>query len=194
MQSHSAATAPAFTVTLSATQITLFSIDDKAFDNWCEDKGEDLECDVPKWTEPTAGATLSQFFYEARQAGVIIGDANFDLQVNGDDDAEISGFYVILKNAGGDQRLIGLTSGWTEVARVEDGTDAPQSAREHLDEICNVANSVLRTVGVAEPDSSRSAHRHFGYWINRTSRTARCYTCQYQFLGADDTAEDWNPA
>jgi hypothetical protein len=35
------------------------------------------------------------------------------------------------------------------------------------------------------------AHRHFGYWINRTRRTARCYVCQYQFLGDDTTAEDW---
>jgi hypothetical protein len=35
------------------------------------------------------------------------------------------------------------------------------------------------------------AHTHFGYWINRTRRTARGYACQYQFLGDDVTAEEW---
>lgn len=34
-------------------------------------------------------------------------------------------------------------------------------------------------------------HRHFGYWINRRRRTARCYECQYQFYGDDTTAEEW---
>lgn len=34
-------------------------------------------------------------------------------------------------------------------------------------------------------------HRHFGYWINRARRTARCYACQYQFRGDDTTAEPW---
>lgn len=186
------AATPAFTVTLTAAQITLFSIDDDAFDRWCEAKGDELEYDVPEWTEPTAGATLSQFFYEAQQAGVVIGDASFDLQVHGDDDAELSGFYAVLKNAGGDQRLVGLTSGWTEVARVEKGAGIRESAREHLDEICNVANSVLRTFA-ASPGTS-SAHHHFGYWINRQARTARCYECQYQFVGTDDTAEEWKQA
>lgn len=186
------ATAPAFTVTLTATQVTLFSINEEAFDRWCAAKADELECDVPKWTDPGAGSALSDLIHDALHAGVIIGDPSFDLQVNGDDDAEVSGFYAVLKNAAGDQRLIGLTSGWTEVLRVDDGTDARQSAHEHLDEICNVANSVLRAIGVAAETTSTSAHRHFGYWINRALRTARCYGCQFQFVGTDDTAEDWN--
>jgi len=187
-------TAPAFTVSLTAPQVTLFSVDEAAFDRWCEAKADELECDVPQWTDPAAGAALSDFFHDAQQAGVIIGDAAFDLQVTGDDDAEVSGFYAVLKNASGDQRLIGLTSGWTEVLRVAAGTPARQGAREHLDEICNVANSVLRTIGVASEATAITTHRHFGYWINRAMRTARCYECQYQFVGTDDTAEDWNPA
>ncbi|WP_342314756.1 hypothetical protein LIX17_25155 (plasmid) [Mycobacterium avium subsp. hominissuis] len=185
--------APAFTVTLNADQITLFSLDEDAFDRWCVAKGDQLQCEVPKWTDPCAGTALSDLVHDAQQARVIQGDANFDLQVNGDDDAEVSGFYAVLRNAVGDQRLIGLTSGWTEVARVGDDTDARRGAREHLDEVCGVANAVLRTIGVAEPTPD-SSHRHFGYWINRALRTARCYTCQYQFVGTDDTAQEWNPA
>lgn len=34
-------------------------------------------------------------------------------------------------------------------------------------------------------------HRHFGYWINRASGQARCYECQYQFVGDETSAEDW---
>lgn len=186
-------TAPAFTVTLTADQVTLFSLDEAAFDRWCADKGDELQCEVPRWTDPAAGTALSDFVHDAQQAGVIQGDANFELQVTGDDDAEVSGFYAVLKNVAGDQRLIGLTSGWTEVARVGDDTDARQGAREHLDEVCAVANGVLRTISVAKHETL-SAHRHFGYWINRTLRTARCYECQYQFVGTEDTAEDWQPA
>lgn len=166
-------TAPAFTVTLNAAQVTLFSVDEAAFDRWCAAKGDELECEVPKWTDPSAGAALSDLFHDAQKAGVIQGDASFELQVNGDDDAEVSGFYAVLKNAVGDQRLIGLTSGWTEVPFVGEDIDARQGAREHLDEVCAVANVVLRTIGVAGPLAA-SPHRHFGYWINRALRTARC--------------------
>jgi hypothetical protein len=37
----------------------------------------------------------------------------------------------------------------------------------------------------------KQPHRHFGYWINRGSGQARCYECQYQFVGDESTAEDW---
>ncbi|MGH3580128.1 MAG: hypothetical protein ACRDUB_00965, partial [Mycobacterium sp.] len=103
---------------------------------------------------------------------------------------ETSGFYAVLKNVAGGQRLVGLTSGWTEVPRVDDGADARCSAREHLDEICTVANDVLRAVGVS-PTPAATEHQHFGYWINRALGTARCYQCQHQFIGTDTTAEDW---
>lgn len=41
------------------------------------------------------------------------------------------------------------------------------------------------------PRDQSLPHRHFGYWINRPRRQARCYECQYQFLGDDTTAEQW---
>ncbi|KAA1250315.1 hypothetical protein F0Q45_10270 [Mycobacterium simiae] len=154
-----AAATPAFTVTLTATQTTLFNIDAAAFERWCAAKGEDLECEIPIWTMSDAGAALSEMFYDARKAGVIVGDAAFELNVYGDDDVEVSGFYCVLKNVSGSQRLIGLTSGWTEVLRITDATDAPECAREHLEEICRVANDVLRAVG-ANPGGTGLTHRH----------------------------------
>lgn len=35
-------------------------------------------------------------------------------------------------------------------------------------------------------------HKHFGYWINKAARSARCYDCgcQYQAAAADE-AEPW---
>ncbi|WP_166428202.1 hypothetical protein [Mycolicibacterium mucogenicum] len=39
--------------------------------------------------------------------------------------------------------------------------------------------------------SDSQQRRHFGYWINRRSRRARCYECQFQFVGDDTTAEQW---
>lgn len=66
-------TAPAFTVTLNAAQVTLFSVDEAAFDRWCAAKGDELECEVPKWTDPSAGAALSDLFHDAQKAGVIKG-------------------------------------------------------------------------------------------------------------------------
>lgn len=185
-----AATSPAFTVTLAAAQITLFSLDEAAFTRWCDAKGDELECDVPTRSNPSAGAALSDLFHSAKDAAVIIGDNAFELDVYGDDDDENSGFYAVLKNVTGGQRLVGLTSGWTEVPRVDDGDDARRSAREHLDEICTVANDVLRAVGV-NPTPAAKEHQHFGYWINRALGTARCYQCQHQFIGTDTTAEDW---
>ncbi len=36
-------------------------------------------------------------------------------------------------------------------------------------------------------------HRHFGYWIDRDWGRARCYECGFQFVGTDETAEEWQP-
>ncbi len=188
-----AALAPAFTVILTDAQPTLFSIDDEAFTRWCDAKGEELACEIPTRTNPRAGAALSDLFHNAKDAAVILGDNAFDLDVYGDDDEDVSGFYAVLKNNVGNQRLVGLTSGWTEVPRVEDATDARLGAREHLDEICTVANDVLRAVA-GSPEATATTHQHFGYWINRARGTARCYQCQYQFTGTDTTDEDWQPS
>lgn len=188
-----AAAAPAFTVTLADARPTLFNVDEDAFTRWCDAKGEELACEIPTRTNPRAGAALSDLFYDAKEAAVILGDNAVELSVYGDDDEEVSGFYAVLKNTVGSQRLIGLTSGWTEVPRIDDATDARQAAREHLEEICTVANDVLRAVG-ANPGTTATNHQHFGYWINRALGTARCYECQFQFTGTETTAEDWKPS
>ncbi|MFN6548179.1 hypothetical protein [Mycolicibacterium nivoides] len=186
--------APAFTVSHNAAQTTLFSIDATAFDRWSEAKGEELECMIPTRTDPHAAERLVELLNDAKNTGVIVGDKALELNVHWDDEEDVSGFYVVLNNTSGSQRLIGLTSGWTEVLRIETVTDAAACARDHLDEVCRVANTVLETLKTAPPQRVDSAHQHFGYWINRSARTARCYRCQYQFVGTDETAEDWEPA
>lgn len=50
------------------------------------------------------------------------------------------------------------------------------------------AGSDRRMTGSTSDSQQR---RHFGYWINRRSRRARCYECQFQFVGDDTTAEQW---
>ncbi|GAT02512.1 hypothetical protein [Mycolicibacterium fortuitum] len=186
--------APGFTVSLNATQATPFRIDAAAFGRWSEAKREELECEIPTRADPRAGEMLAALLNDARNAGVIVGANAIELNVHGDDDEEASGFYVVLNNTSGNQRLIGLTSGWTEVLRIEEVIDAAACAREHLDEVCRVANNVLEALETTPPQRIDTAHRHFGYWINRAAGTARCYRCQYQFIGTDETAEDWNPA
>lgn len=49
------------------------------------------------------------------------------------------------------------------------------------------AGSDRRMTGSTSDSQQR---RHFGYWINRRRR-ARCYECQFQFVGDDTTAEQW---
>lgn len=66
----------------------------------------------------------------------------------------------------------------------------------HLDEKIGLATSV-RTVETRSSVCLRLSPRvrsdnFVGYWINRALSTARCYECQFQFVGTDDTAEDWN--
>lgn len=42
------------------------------------------------------------------------------------------------------------------------------------------------------PRGGGREHEHFGYWINRELRTARCYECGFQFIADDDSAEEWD--
>lgn len=120
-------------------------IDDAALVRWCEDKGDDLDCEVPDWVVEDAGAALSRMFYDARQAGVVIGDPDLQLDVDGHDDADGPGWYVLLRSRYAQPSGIWLTSGWCELEPVPDtvGPEPSDAARFYLDEICTRANRVL---------------------------------------------------
>ena len=135
-----------------------YRIDEAAFEKWCAGHGEDLDCEIPDLLVEYAGAALSRLAYSALEAEVIVGSPDLRLDVNGDDDSDGPGFYVLLHNADLRTQRIWLTSNWNEVGRTPEGIAAAEAARYYLDEICAIANGIIATMAGAE------AGQGFGTW------------------------------
>lgn len=134
---------PAFAVLAVGARPARYRINDAAFDRWCDSVGDALEYELPEQRLELAGAAVGTLVDDAVHAGVIEGDQALQLDCYGDDDSEMSGFYVLLHNRGGEQKPIYLTSGWHEVLLADDDADPRTAAREHLETVCYLANTVI---------------------------------------------------
>ncbi|SHU68780.1 Uncharacterised protein [Mycobacteroides abscessus subsp. abscessus] len=69
-----------------------------------------------------------------------------------------------------------------------------------LEAAAEAANAITALLAeIAEDQGTRNSptpknHRHFGYWINKSRRTARCYDCGHPYEPrTDKDAEPWMP-
>lgn len=137
-QSQSAA----FALTVEA--LLSFSVDPDALDAWVANLDpDDFEADLPAADSEYPSRDLSCLVCTAIEHHALTGDPRLHLAVYEGDDDESTGYYVVLRNEFGDQRLIGITSGWTELSFVDAATTLADQAREYLTEICAVANTLL---------------------------------------------------
>lgn len=71
-----------------------------------------------------------------------------------------------------------------EFLSLEAAAEAANAITQLLDEITADQNPC----GTVKP----LGHSHFGYWINKNRRTARCYDCGHQYIPkSDNDAEPW---
>ncbi|WP_236714195.1 hypothetical protein [Mycobacterium pseudoshottsii] len=138
---------PAFAVA-AAESLGMFDIDIVAFDRWVSDKGEELEFDVPDRDQQHPAAALSNLVREALEAGVVTADWRVELTVCDDDEWECSGYSVVIRNRGGEQRELGLTGRWNELRWPDDATLAREAAHEYLQDVCCEANALLRVAAL----------------------------------------------
>lgn len=139
-ETHTADSAASFVVTFSGAPIA-FRIDDDAFARWMATEGDELECNLPNPGDDCAGSALSDLVYRALSAGVLVGDPGIELNVHGHADGP--GYLVRLNALAGRQRLVGLTRGRHELLWPPSPLNVSQGARRYLQEICDVANSLL---------------------------------------------------
>jgi hypothetical protein len=137
---HAADGAASFVVTANGTR-TPFYIDADAFAHWVGAEGDELECNLPDPSDDCAGSALSDLVYRALSAGVIVGDSGIELNVHSHADG--AGYFLRLNNLAGRQRLVGLTVGRHELPWPPNHFTPSESARHHLQEICDVANTLL---------------------------------------------------
>lgn len=126
-----------------------YVLDDDAFNRWITAKGEKLEDDIPNINnDDSPSATLARLVHDAIDHGVLTGPPLIELQINEDDDTYSTGYYIILHNRHGNQRFIGLTTGWTEIAVDwwDEDLSPADDARRHLQNICDTANRTLHRI------------------------------------------------
>lgn len=139
-----ARTSPGFTI--AQDNLIPFAIDEAALRKWIA-RSDDWEGWLPRRTAETPGHDLSALVQNALDYQVLTGDPRLDLQVNGDDDSDGAGCYVLLHNTHGNQRFIGITPGWSELDfPADENTPLTDAARFHLDQICAIANSLLSDI------------------------------------------------
>ena len=135
-----------------------FEIDEQAFGRWVAQQGEDLGGIIPDWLDEAPGAAFAALVDEATETGVVRVPPGLTLCVYGDDEIDCSGFYDGLRNDGGGR--VGLTSGWNDLKHVLRAAEKHASAnpelvaRECLDEVCAVADTILQVIdGLTDPRS-----------------------------------------
>ncbi|MGV7303104.1 hypothetical protein PJK45_28065 [Mycobacterium kansasii] len=150
-ESNSSAS-PAFV--LSVDTLMSFSVDDDALQSWLRPiHPEELELSLPSTASECPSRDLSCLVCDAIDNGALIGDPRLRLAVYEGDDDESNGYYAVLRNATGDQRFVGITSGWTELVFADPTASLVDQAREYLTVVCAVANTLI---AIASP----SAHHH----------------------------------
>lgn len=138
------AAAPAvYAVLAGGARPAHFGINEAAFTRWCDDLGEQLESELPEPIEEHPAGRLSLFVDNAVREGVIEPVPGLQLDVYGDDSDDVSGFYVMLSNTGGTQQHLFITTGWNELYLGAEGTDPREVARDHLETVCHLANTVI---------------------------------------------------
>jgi hypothetical protein len=123
-----------------------FSVDEAAFEQWLA-RSEQWDFWLPDRTAEAPSRDLSGLVEDALEHQVLVGDPRLELQINGDDDSESTGYCVLLHNKHGSQRLVGITSGWSDLDfPVDKDTSLADAARFHLDEVRNRANWLLSEI------------------------------------------------
>jgi hypothetical protein len=132
---------PAFLLTLD-NHIS-YAIDDQAFEQWATQfSADEAEFDLPTRDSEHPSRELDRLVTDAVEHGTLTGDPRLQLTIYEGDDEYESGYYIVLHNYHGNQRLVGITSGWTALYANDDATPAEQ-AREYLAQVCDAANRVL---------------------------------------------------
>lgn len=130
-----------FTVVHAAP--TWFALDEEALAKWVDEHHDELDGAVPNEMHEAPGNAVSDLVSDAVEAGALVTDPDLELQVNGDDDSDGSGFYVILHNRHGRQRMIGLTTGWTEFHFPDKHLPLIDGIRHCLEQVVSAANNLL---------------------------------------------------
>lgn len=144
-----ASPSPAFVLTVDT--LMSFGVDESALQSWLrEAEPEDFELSLPSTDSQYPSRDLSGLVCDALDNGALIGDPRLRLTVYEGDDDESTGYYVVLHNVIGDQRCIGITSGWTELDFAEPTAALGDQAREYLSMVCAVANTLLANVACLE--------------------------------------------
>lgn len=120
-----------------------FALDEQALAKWVDEHHDDLDGCIPHDMHEAPGNAVSDLVSDAVEAGALLTDPDLELQVNGDDDPDCSGFYVILHNRHGRQRMIRLTTGWTEFAFPDKHLPLIDGIRDCLNQVVSAANSLL---------------------------------------------------
>lgn len=121
-----------------------FALDQEAFQAWITPiHPEDLDISLPSKHSEYPSRDLSCLVCDAIEHGALVGDPRPRLTVYEGDDDESCGYSVVLHNEIGDQRMVGITSGWTELDFADPATTPADQAREYLTEVCAVANALL---------------------------------------------------
>ncbi|MGD9622173.1 MAG: hypothetical protein AB7G47_19295 [Mycolicibacterium sp.] len=135
--------APVLAVVAAGATPGRYRINDAAFETWCEERAEDLESELPGRLDEQPAGRLSSFADDAVNAGIVEPVSGLQLDVYGDDSYDVSGFYVMVSNIAGPQQHLFLTSGWNELYWLAEGTDPREAARDYLETICTLANTVI---------------------------------------------------
>ncbi|MDM2164697.1 hypothetical protein PP352_21340 [Mycobacteroides abscessus] len=134
---------PAFVITFDAP-VTLFAINDEAFNKWiAESDPDEGYWSLPSTNSENPSGDVYRMLDEAEENGVITSDPRLELQFRGDEDTDGSGYWVFVANRAGEQRQIALSAGWSELDYPDDDADLADAAREQLARVINQANSVL---------------------------------------------------
>ncbi len=131
-------------ITYSPT--TRITIDETAFEIWAREE----EPDVPDYFQDAEpGLRFAVVGLSALEHDVIAGvPDDLSVLVNGDDDSEGTGFYVLL--APTSKRRISLTSGWTDLGSLLRGLEHkpyPEALRECVETIVGELNAILQAIG-----------------------------------------------
>lgn len=133
---------PAFALSMDA--LVDFSIDPDALESWLRPiHPEDLDLSLPSRASEYPSRDLSTLVCHAIDNGALIGDPRLRLTVYEGDDDESSGYYPVLHNVTGDQRFVGITSGWIELDFADPTTTPVQQARQYLTVVCRAANTLI---------------------------------------------------
>lgn len=134
---------PAIAVMAVSTRPARYRINDAAFTEMCDELGEELTSELPGLLEESPASRLASFADTAINDRIIEPVTGLQLDVYGDDSYDVSGYYVLVSNTVGTQRHMFLTSGWNELYLMAADTDPREAARDYLETICALANTVI---------------------------------------------------